>query len=146
MKLTSPAFADGERIPDRFTCQGRDLSPALAWTAAPAGTRSLALILDDPDAPRGTFTHWVAWGIAPDATGIAEGERAPVEGLTDFGRPGYGGPCPPRGHGIHHYGFRLYALDTPSSLPGGAPREALEAAMEGHVLAVAALTGVFDRT
>ena len=96
MRLTSPAFEDGEAIPPDHTCTGRDRSPALACAELPASTRSLALIVDDPDAPRGTFTHWLAWGIDPVAGGLAEGERPPREGRNDFGAVGYRGPCPPR--------------------------------------------------
>jgi phosphatidylethanolamine-binding protein (PEBP) family uncharacterized protein len=106
MRLTSPAFADGEEIPRDHACTGRDRSPALAWAEVPADTRSLALIVDDPDAPRGTFTHWLAWGMDPGAGGLAEGERPPHEGRNDFGTVGYRGPCPPPGHGPHRYRFR----------------------------------------
>jgi hypothetical protein len=103
--LTSPAFSDGEAIPPRYTCEGANLSPPLSWSGLPEGTRSLALIMDDPDAPVGTFTHWLAWGIDPEVGGLAAGERAPVEGRNDFGVTGYGGPCPPPGHGPRRSGF-----------------------------------------
>lgn len=146
MRLTSPAFATGERIPGAHTCEGADVSPALLWDDLPPETRSLALIMDDPDAPRGTFTHWLAWGIEPAGGGLARGERAPREGLNGFGGLGYGGPCPPRGHGPHHYRFRLHALDAPAALGSGADRPALEAALAGHVLGVAELVGIVERT
>jgi Raf kinase inhibitor-like YbhB/YbcL family protein len=145
MRLTSPAFEDGEAIPPDHTCTGRDRSPALAWAELPASTRSLALIVDDPDAPRGTFTHWLAWGIDPAAGGLAEGERPPREGRNDFGTVGYRGPCPPRGHGPHRYRFRLHALDAELDAPGGDTRDRLEAALARHVLTVAELVGRFER-
>jgi phosphatidylethanolamine-binding protein (PEBP) family uncharacterized protein len=93
--LTSPAFRQGERIPVEYTCDGANVSPALRWTAPPQGTKSFALIMDDPDAPGGTFTHWTAWNISPKARGLKQGARAPREGTTSFGRVGYRGPCPP---------------------------------------------------
>ena len=145
MRLTSPAFGPGERIPDAHTCEGGDVSPALAWDDAPPGTRSLALVMDDPDAPRGTFTHWLAWGIEADAGGLAQGAAPARQGLNGFGGLGYGGPCPPRGHGPHHYRFRLHALDSPLPLGSGADRRALEDALSGHVLEVAELVGVVER-
>jgi Raf kinase inhibitor-like YbhB/YbcL family protein len=145
MRLTSPAFADGEEIPRDHACTGRDRSPALAWAEVPADTRSLALIVDDPDAPRGTFTHWLAWGMDPGAGGLAEGERPQHEGRNDFGTVGYRGPCPPPGHGPHRYRFRLLALDAAPDVPGGAGREQLEAGVAGHVLAAAELVGRFER-
>lgn len=143
--LTSSAFAPGETIPPRHSCDGENLSPPLSWSSPPDGTRSLALIVDDPDAPVGTFTHWLAWGIDPEAGGLAEGEAVPVEGRNDFGVTGYGGPCPPPGHGRHRYFFRLYALDSEVGLPAGASREELEQALDGHVLAVAELVGSYER-
>jgi Raf kinase inhibitor-like YbhB/YbcL family protein len=101
--------------------------------------------VDDPDAPVGTFTHWLAWGIDPEARALAEGEAAPVEGRNGFGVIGYAGPCPPPGHGRHRYIFRLYALDLKVGLPAGASREKLEQALKGHVLAVAELVGSYER-
>src|SRR6266536_2438083 len=98
-ELRSDAFGDGEPIPARYTCEGEDVSPPLAWTGVPEGAVSLALICDDPDAPSGTFTHWVAWGIDPSTGGLAEGQSAPREGPNGFGSGGYRGPCPPPGHG-----------------------------------------------
>jgi Raf kinase inhibitor-like YbhB/YbcL family protein len=143
--LTSPAFSDGEAIPPRYTCEGANLSPPLSWSGLPEGTRSLSLIMDDPDAPVGTFTHWLAWGIDPEVGGLAAGERAPVEGRNDFGVTGYGGPCPPPGHGPHRYFFRLYALDSEVGLHPGAIRKELERALEGHLLGEAVLVGVYQR-
>jgi Raf kinase inhibitor-like YbhB/YbcL family protein len=144
--LRSPAFEDGKPIPRRHTCQGDDVAPAIGWTPPPAGTRSLALVVEDPDAPRGTFTHWLAWGIPPDAPGLAEGRLPPREGRNDFGEAGWRGPCPPRGHGPHRYVFRLVALDTTlDDLAPGAGARDVDEAVDGHVLAAAELTGTFER-
>ena len=110
----------------------------------PADAVSLALIVDDPDAPVGTFTHWLAWGISPQAVGLPEGARAPVEGRNDFRELGYRGPCPPRGHGVHRYFFRLYALASEPAVAPGASRKELERAIEGQVLAVAELVGTYQ--
>src|SRR5436309_16083078 len=112
MELTSSACAGGQPIPSRHTCEGEDVSPELEWTAVPAGAVSLALIVADPDAPAGSFTHWLAWGIEPGAGLLREGERAAFEGRNDFGSVGYRGPCPPRGHGPHRYVFRLHVLES----------------------------------
>jgi Raf kinase inhibitor-like YbhB/YbcL family protein len=143
--LTSAAFAAGGTIPRRQTCDGEDRSPALAWSAPPAGARSLALVLDDPDAPGGRFVHWLAWGIAPEAAGLAEGEAAPLEGRNDFGTVGYRGPCPPRGHGRHRYRFRLHALAAEPRLAPGAGVEELEEAVTADLLATAELVGTYER-
>jgi Raf kinase inhibitor-like YbhB/YbcL family protein len=143
--LTSSAFENGQEIAQRHACDGDDLSPQLRWSGAPDGTRSLALIVDDPDAPVGTFTHWLAWSIAPTSGGLAEGEAAPVEGRNDFGSVGYRGPCPPPGHGPHRYFFRLRSLDAEVELEAGAERTDLERALEGHVLEVADLMGRYER-
>jgi len=145
VKLGSSAFADRERIPPRYSCEGEDRSPPLEWTGVPREAVSLALIVDDPDAPVRTFTHWVAWGIDPGDGGLAEGDRAPREGRNDFGETGYRGPCPPRGHGQHRYFFRLYALASEPVLRPGASRRDLEHALEDKVLAVAELVGTFER-
>jgi Raf kinase inhibitor-like YbhB/YbcL family protein len=145
MTLTSPAFADGAAIPRRHACDGDDLSPPLAWAGAPPGTRSLALIVDDPDASASAFVHWVAWGIAPDARGLGEGERAPGEGRNGFGTVGYRGPCPPPGDGAHRYVFRLHALDAEITLRAGAGADDLRKAIAGHVLARGELVGRYER-
>jgi Raf kinase inhibitor-like YbhB/YbcL family protein len=148
-ELTTSAFAPGQPIPARHTCTGENLSPPLRWTRPPEGTASLALVVDDPDAPGRTWLHWVAWGIPPTATELSEGVTAESPGLTqgtnDFGERGYGGPCPPPGHGAHRYFFRLYALDTAISLPAGASRVELEARMKGHIKASTELMGKFWR-
>jgi Raf kinase inhibitor-like YbhB/YbcL family protein len=144
VNLTSSAFDNGRPIPTRHTCDGDDVSPPLQWSDVPERTQSLALVCDDPDAPGGTFTHWLAWGIEADVRGLAEGERASAEGENDFGRTGYGGPCPPRGHGPHRYSFRLYALSEKPELQPGARKDALEQAVIDS-LAVAELTGTYER-
>jgi len=145
ISLTSTAFVHGDAIPRRHACDGDDLSPPLVWAGAPPGTRSLALIVDDPDAPSGTFVHWVAWGIASGARGLSEGERAPAEGRNGFGTLGYRGPCPPRGHGPHRYVFRLHALDAQVGPRAGADAEDLRRAIAGHVLAYGELVGRYER-
>src|ERR1700736_854590 len=126
IELTSTAFREGEPIPKLYTGDGKDLSPPLKWTDPPAGTKSFALVCDDPDAPRGTWVHWVLFDLPATATGLPAGvptsEELPsggVQGRNDYGDIGWGGPQPPRGHGVHHYGFRLYALDAPLSLAPG---------------------------
>jgi Raf kinase inhibitor-like YbhB/YbcL family protein len=143
--LGSDAFEHGRPVPARHTYEGEDVSPRLTWTQPPEQTRALALVVDDPDAPRRTFTHWLAWGIDPGAGGLAEGERAPREGRNDFGETGYRGPCPPPGHGRHRYVFRLVALDAELELAAGASKQELERALDGHVLATAELVGTYER-
>jgi len=152
--LTSSAFESNGRIPKRYTGEGEDISPPLAWSDPPDGTQAFALVCDDPDAPVGTFDHWLIWNLPADARELPEGvpTTATVEGLggaaqgkSGFGKVGYGGPMPPPGHGDHHYHFRLYALDAPLDLDPGAEKRALEQAMEGHVLGQAELTGLYSR-
>jgi Raf kinase inhibitor-like YbhB/YbcL family protein len=145
MELTSTAFAGGQPIPQRHSCEGEDLSPPLSWTDVPEEATSLALIVDDPDAPGGTFTHWLGWGLDPAAAGLGEGEAAPVEGRTDFGATGYRGPCPPPGHGPHRYFFRLHALEAQLELAPGASKGEVEQALAGRSVAVAELIGTFER-
>jgi Raf kinase inhibitor-like YbhB/YbcL family protein len=151
--LTSSAFGGGAEIPKKHTCEGPDVSPALAWSDPPEKTRGFALICDDPDAPAGTWVHWVLYDLPAAARGLPEGvprsdrlESGARQGTNDFGRIGYGGPCPPRGHGFHRYFFKLYALDAPSGLAPGATKAELERAMKGHVLAHAELMGRYQRT
>jgi Raf kinase inhibitor-like YbhB/YbcL family protein len=143
--LESGAFGHAQAIPSRYTCDGEDLSPPLSWKNLPEDTRSLALVVDDPDAPSGVFTHWVAWGLDPGADGLSEGEGAPGEGRNNFGASGYRGPCPPPGHGRHRYVFRLYALDAAVAPAAGADKAALEQAIEGHILTTAELVGTYER-
>lgn len=150
MTLTSPAFKAGQAIPATYTCRGRDISPALQWSDPPAGTQSFALIMDDPDAPVGTWDHWVLYNIPASARGLAEAIPADAQlsdgslhGKNSWGRLGYGGPCPPSG--THRYFFRLYALDTPLSLSSGATKKQVLDAMKGHILAQAELMGTFSK-
>src|ERR671925_122717 len=145
MELTSSAFAFGQQIPRRHTCEGEDRSPPLAWTEVPEEISSLALVVDDPDAPAGTFTHWLAWGLDPATGALPEGASAPVEGRNDFGETGYRGPCPPPGHGPHRYFFRLYAVGAEVTLEAGAGRSELEEAIGTDALAVAELVGTYER-
>ena len=150
LTLTSSAFRNGGAIPERYTCSGQNESPELTWTGVPHGTRSLALILDDPDAPMGTFTHWVAYNLSPTTKGLPEGVPASAsvgegeQGINGRGTTGYTGPCPPSGK-PHHYYFRLFALDERLPLNGGATAHQVEDVLEGHVLASAELIGAFQR-
>jgi Raf kinase inhibitor-like YbhB/YbcL family protein len=132
-------------MPVRHALEGENLSPPLSWSGVPDATRSIAVICEDPDAPSGTFVHWVGWGIDPQAGRLGEGESAPREGQNDFGNTGYDGPSPPPGHGRHRYYFRVYALDTEPKLEPAASRETLGAAIEGRVLAVGELMGTYER-
>jgi Raf kinase inhibitor-like YbhB/YbcL family protein len=145
-ELTSPAFDEGGMIPGRFTCDGEDVSPALEWAGAPESVGALVLIVDDPDA-RG-FVHWIVLDVTPTASGglpegVSASPDAPRQGQNDFGRIGYGGPCPPSG--THRYVFNLYALDAPLNLAGSPGAPDVRAAMEGHVLAEAQLTARYSR-
>ncbi len=151
IQITSTAFTEGNPIPRKYTCDGEDISPPLAWTGIPAQAKSLALIVDDSDAPMGVFVHWVIFDIPPALNGFPEGlAKTPtlpgtgVQGNADFRRPGYGGPCPPKGK-PHHYYFRLYALDSLLNLPAGAKRSDVDKAMQGHILASGQLIGTYGR-
>lgn len=153
LTITSPAFTDGAPIPPRHTCDDVDASPILTWSGAPSGTKSYALICDDPDAPAKTWVHWVLFNIGPDQTRLPEAvpalellnEIGPArQGVNDFGKVGYGGPCPPPGP-RHRYYFKLYALDTRLGLKAGTTKADLERAMQGHVLAQADLIGTYAR-
>jgi Raf kinase inhibitor-like YbhB/YbcL family protein len=151
VKLSSTAFQPGGDIPRKYTCTDADVSPALSWTDAPAGTQSFALIADDPDAPAGTWVHWVAYDI-PSSThqlpeGVPKSDSIPdggVQGQNDFRKTGYGGPCPPPGK-PHRYYFKLYALDRKLNLKPGATKKAVEQTMQGHILAQAEVMGRFQR-
>jgi hypothetical protein len=151
MNLSSTSFQNGSRIPAKYTCSGANLSPQLAWTAPPAATASFALIVTDPDAPRGTWVHWVLYNLPAGTRALPEGLPAlgqlpdgALQGRNDFGEIGYGGPCPPPG-APHHYHFTLYALDAKLNLPVGATRTQVEAAIQGHILAHGELIGLFQR-
>ena len=147
--LTSPVFASGATIPKLHTCEGADLSPSLEWAGQPDGAASLALIVDDPDAPGGVWNHWLLWDIPAATRSLAQGLKTGqcgVSGTNDFGRLGYGGPCPPRGHGPHRYFFKLFALDVATlGLRRGAKRAELDQALASHVLAEARLAGLYER-
>jgi Raf kinase inhibitor-like YbhB/YbcL family protein len=142
--LSSKAFRDGGDIPRRYTCDGDNVSPSLAFGSVPAGTVELALLVTDPDAPGGTFVHWVAWGIDPARPELAEGQAPPGAGVNGFGRRGYGGPCPPRGP-AHRYVFTGYALSRHLDLAAGASAQELTRAVQGGVLAQGRLTGRYAR-
>jgi Raf kinase inhibitor-like YbhB/YbcL family protein len=149
--LSSPSFPNGGSIPKKLTCDGADVSPELSWTQPPAGTRSLALVADDPDAPGGTWTHWVVFDLPRSTHGLPEAmskiEELPGggrQGRNDFGKIGYGGPCPPSGQ-AHRYFFRLYALDRLLGLKSGSSKQELEQAMKGHILGNAEWMGKYQR-
>lgn len=145
--LTSEDFEDGQRIPDVHTGEGADQSPQLSWDESPPGKKSFALIMDDPDAPNGTFAHWAAYNIPSNVDGIARGEAGRfAEAVNDFGNSGYGGPMPPEGHGTHRYRFKLYALDVEKlNLPAGATVQQVEEEAQRHQIAVTQLTGTYER-
>lgn len=150
IKITSSAFTEGGLIPAKYTCDGADISPPLQWEAVPEGTQSIALICDDPDAPVGTFVHWVLFNLPADAGQLTENIPADPtlangaqQGTSDFGRIGYGGPCPPGG--THRYFFKIYALDTQLSLTDRVDKVRLLSAMEGHILAEGQLIGKYKR-
>ncbi|MBU4226288.1 MAG: YbhB/YbcL family Raf kinase inhibitor-like protein [Chloroflexi bacterium] len=150
MKLTSTAFTQGNPIPAQYTCTDRDISPPLVWGELPAGTQSLALIMDDPDAPAGTWVHWVIYNIPASTGGLPENvppdaklADGSMQGKNSWGKPGYGGPCPPSG--THRYFFKLYALDAVLTLASGATKAELLTAMEGHILGYAELMGTYHK-
>jgi Raf kinase inhibitor-like YbhB/YbcL family protein len=144
MKITSSAFQQGANIPSKFTCDGANTNPPLQISDVPPEAKSLVLIVDDPDAPSGLFTHWAVWNTSPQTNTIAEGSTPKgVQGTNDFGRSGYGGPCPPSG--THRYYVRIFALDRELDLPFGAKRSQLDAAMKGHVIAQGELMGTYSR-
>lgn len=151
LELESRVFKNGTPIPAKYTCNGQDISPPLEWKNVPAGTKSFALICDDPDAPMGTWVHWVLYDIPgtkkslqEDVSKTARQSDGSAQGITDFGRAGYGGPCPPPG-AAHRYFFRLYALDSRLNLREGLTKDALLNAIEGHVIEKAELVGKFKR-
>jgi len=150
MKLTSTAFKEGEAIPRGYTCDGANVSPPLEWTGVPKTAKTIAIIADDPDAPAGTWVHWVLYNLAAEGLGLIENtpqiemlKGSGVQGKNDFGKIGYGGPCPPSG--THRYFFKFYALDSELTLKPGATRAEVEQAMEGHILARAQLMGTYRR-
>jgi Raf kinase inhibitor-like YbhB/YbcL family protein len=145
LQVSSPVFKEGGMIARKYTCDAENVSPPLAWSGVPPGTQSLALIADDPDAPAGTWVHWVLYDIPADTTSLAEGTKGTgVEGVNDFRKTGYGGPCPPRGS-THRYYFKVYALDTQLGLKPGASKRDVERLMQGHVLGQGVLMGKYGR-
>ncbi len=148
-KLFSTAFSEGGWIPDLHSCQGADISPSLEWSGEPPETRSFVLIMEDPDAPSGTFTHWLLYDLQPKTHQLAQGYRVGslgVSGRNGFGRDGYAGPCPPKGRGPHRYFFRLHAADVHTlGLPAGSSAAEVQQALKGHVLAEAQYMGRFER-
>lgn len=151
LEVSSTAFENGSAIPVQYTCDGADLSPPVAWAGLPDETAEIVVIMDDPDAPSGLFTHWIIYHVPPGAGGLPEGTGAvaglpdgSVQGVNGFGETGYGGPCPPPGD-PHGYRIRVYALDAVPAFPAGADRETVTAAMEGHVIAAGELIGFYGR-
>ena len=151
LTISSAAFNEGERIPDKYTCEGEDISPQLTWRDAPEGTKSFTLICDDPDAPMGTWDHWLIYNIPADSEGLSEAvptdeslTDGSKQGLNSWEKKSYGGPCPPPGD-PHRYFFKLYALDTMWTLTGDADKSTLENEMQEHILAEAQLMGTFSR-
>jgi Raf kinase inhibitor-like YbhB/YbcL family protein len=151
ISLTSNAFQDNQSIPRKYTCDAENISPSLTWSGAPAATRQFVLIVDDPDAPRGTWVHWVIYEIPGDVTALLEGvakdqyiEGVGKQGVNDFGKIGYDGPCPPPGR-AHRYFFKLYALDSEIDLAEGASKAEVEKAIQGHILSMGQLKGSYAR-
>lgn len=148
VEISSPAFEPGSAVPKKFTGEGQDVSPPLTWRGLPEGTKEIALICDDPDAPTPEpWVHWVIYRIPADVIGFREGstQGGVLEGINDFGTPGYGGPFPPKGHGVHHYHFKIYALDTELDVDAGLTKAQLLKAMEGHILDEGELVGTYER-
>lgn len=145
MKISSPAFENNSKIPSKYTCDGEDINPPLEIRDIPEGTQSLVLIVDDPDAPRGTFLHWLVWNIPPNFSLIEESSlpEGAVQGRNDFGKENYGGPCPPFGQ--HRYFFKIYALDKKLELVEGSSLNKVEEVMKGHILDQAQLIGLYQR-
>ena len=145
MKLSSPDFKEGENIPERFTCDGKDVSPTLQIEGVPKEAKSLVVIVEDRDAPDGNFTHWLLWNIAPNLTEIVGNKPPPsaVQGVNDFGKKKYSGPCPPPG--THRYYFKLYALDTTLNFPPKSKRKTVDSAIKGHIIVEATLMGKYAR-
>ena len=143
--LTSSAFEPGRPIPARYACDGEDVSPPLLWSEPPRGTSSLAIVVEDPDAPRGTFVHWIGWGLPAELRELPEGVAPPAEGRNGFGSVGYRGPCPPSGHGVHRYFFRLYALSAEPELEPGASAQEFYEAITVLIVDATELVGTYSR-
>lgn len=151
LEIKSDAFKQGEKIPVKYTCDGADISPGLTWSKPPDGTKELVLICDDPDAPVGTWDHWVVYGLPPDTAGLPEGiakkgtiESGGIQGKNSWGKIGYGGPCPPKGP-AHRYFFKLYAVDKKLDLKPGANKKEVLKSVDGHILAQGKLMGKYGR-
>lgn len=144
MQVQSTEFQQYQPIPAKYTCQGDDVSVPLKFSDVPSGTKSFAIIVDDPDAPSGVFTHWIGWNIPVESSGLIEGQKAPKQGKNSFGKLGYNGPCPPPGK-PHRYFFKVFALDAILELKEGSSKEELMDAMEGHILGQADLVGTYQR-
>jgi len=146
LRIESPEFGSNEMIPSKFTCEGQNTNPELKISGVGSNAKSLVLIMDDPDAPMGTWVHWTLWNIDPETAEIPQNSvpEGAVEGITSFKKPGYGGPCPPSG--THRYFFKLYALDTMLALGAKATASDIEKAMEGHILDSAELVGLYKRS
>lgn len=151
MQIKSAVFENNGLIPKKYTCDGADVSPPLTWAKSPAGTKGIALICDDPDAPMGTWVHWVLYGLSPETQSLAEGVPAQKDvlggakqGINDFRKIGYGGPCPPKGP-AHRYFFKLYAIDVELNLSSGATKQDVEKAIKGHILDEGQLVGKYGR-
>ena len=154
LTLQSETFSQNQAVPRKYSGEGDDISPPLTWSDVPDGTKELALIMDDPDAPAGTWVHWVIYKIPADSGGLSEGiptsaqvssPAGALQGKNSGNKIGYGGPAPPPGHGLHHYHFKLYALDVKLGLDSGASKQSLLGAMQGHILAQGELVGTYQR-
>jgi Raf kinase inhibitor-like YbhB/YbcL family protein len=146
LNINSDAFKDGQRIPVDYSCDGKERTPVLRWGAPPSGTKSFALVVDDPDAPNGTFRHWGVYDIPASARALGGNQRVGTEVSNDFGKVGYGGPCPPKGHGPHHYHFKLFALDVEQlDVGSGAKVADVEQAASRHVIGQGELVGIYER-
>jgi len=145
IQIKSSAFSEGDKIPRLYSCDDKNISPPISWTGVPSDTVSVALIMDDPDAPMGTWVHWVVFNLSPDVTELEQGKSGDdTEGKNDFGRVGYGGPCPPKGSN-HRYFIKVYALDRMLDLKEGVTKAQVESAMRGHILAQGQLMGKYGR-
>lgn len=145
LRVSSPAFSNGTDIPKKYTCDGQNIAPPLEWSGVPKQSKSVAVICDDPDAPSGTFTHWVLYDIPASRHTLAERASIGANGVNSFGKAGFGGPCPPKKDHTHHYHFHVYALDVDSLGPSGLSKEGAVSAMKGHIVAEGELVGTYQR-
>jgi Raf kinase inhibitor-like YbhB/YbcL family protein len=145
LRVSSPAFSNGAAIPSKYTCDGQNVAPPLEWSGVPERSKSVAVICDDPDAPSGTFTHWVLYNIPASTHSLPEHPSIGISGVNSFGKTGFGGPCPPRNDDVHHYHFRVYALDIDSLGAAGLSKENVLEAMNGHVVAEGELVATYKR-